>query len=80
MRASWHGTYGNLVILDHTPEIPDKVEDRNSKLNCYIYTLYGHHDGIKVSPNQRVSKGKTIGTVGNTGNAKGMAPTSISRR
>jgi len=39
VRASWHGTYGNLVIIDHTPEIRP---GQDSDLLCHVYTLYGH--------------------------------------
>ena len=74
VRASRHETYGNLVILDHTPEIPDKVANQGSKSYCYVYTLYAHLHSINTALGQRVRQGDIIGTVGNTGNAKGMKP------
>lgn len=66
-----HGSYGGLVIIDHTPDIKP-VEDPS--LRCYIHTLYAHLDSVSVSLGQKVRQGDIIGKVGNTGNAKGMDP------
>lgn len=71
VRASRHGTYGNLVIIDHTPEIK---AGKNSDFLCYVYTLYAHLHGIGTGLGKKVRQGGRIGTVGNTGNAKGMDP------
>lgn len=49
--------YGNLVVLEH----PDGVT-----------SFYAHLNSILVSQGQLVEKGKRIGSVGNTGNARGV--------
>ena len=46
--ASWNGSYGNCVMIDHG--------------NGYV-TLYGHMSSIAVSQGQAVSQGETIGYV-----------------
>lgn len=70
-RASWHVTYESLVILDHTSEISP---GQDPILSCYVYTLYGHLENTSAGLGQMVNQGEVIGTVGNTGNAKGMEP------
>ncbi len=56
-----HDTYGNVIILRH------RGADGN-----YFYTLYGHLDSIEdFDLNETVDAGRTLGTVGNTGNADG---------
>ena len=72
LRASWHGTYGNIVIIDHTPEID---EDQKTGLRCYVYTVYAHLDSAEtVLLGKTVRQGDKVGSVGKTGNATGMDP------
>ena len=72
LRASWHDTYGNIVIIGHTPEID---EDQKTGLRCYVYTVYAHlHCTGSYTPGKTVQQGDNIGSIGNTGNAKGMKP------
>lgn len=53
--ASWYYGYGNAVMIVHN-------------VNGKIYTtLYAHMNSISVSEGQSVTRGQTIGTVGNTG-------------
>lgn len=54
--AEVNGGYGNCVMIDHG--------------NGY-YTLYGHMSSYAVSAGQAVSKGQTVGYVGDTGWATG---------
>ncbi len=54
--AEVNGGYGNCIMIDHG--------------NSY-YTLYGHLSSYAVSAGQTVSKGQTIGYVGDTGWATG---------
>lgn len=56
--AQWFRGYGNLVIIDHE--------------NGY-YTVYAHLAGIGAGVGQRVSRGTTIGTVGDTGSLQGTS-------
>lgn len=57
-----YGGYGNAVIVDH-----GDVGGEN------YFTLYGHmqYPGPNVSVGQTVTKGQTLGPVGNTGNSFG---------
>lgn len=54
--AGWKGSYGYLVVIDHT----------NS-----IQTYYAHCSKLYVSEGQTVSQGETIAAVGTTGNSTG---------
>lgn len=54
--TGYKGMYGNTVIIDHSSN---------------MQTLYAHLNGIHVSPGDRVTSGKIIGTVGNTGRSTG---------
>jgi murein DD-endopeptidase MepM/ murein hydrolase activator NlpD len=54
--AGWKGDYGKMVALDH---------------GYGFRTRYGHMDLIYVRNGQRVKRGTTIGTVGNTGRSTG---------
>lgn len=54
--ASWYGTFGNCVIIDHG----------------YGYkTLYGHMSKILVNEGDSVEKGDVIGLIGSTGFSTG---------
>lgn len=57
--ARYMNGYGNTVIIAHY------VEGR------LITTLYAHMDSLSVSGGQRVSKGQTLGMMGNTGDSFG---------
>ncbi|NMG10291.1 M23 family metallopeptidase [Brasilonema sp. UFV-L1] len=50
--ATEQGTYGNLVIINHSGGLQSR---------------YAHLDSFKVSVGQQVKKGETVGTVGTTG-------------
>lgn len=54
--AGWRGSYGNMVVIDHT----DSVQ-----------TYYAHCSAIYVSPGQTVAQGEVIAAVGSTGNSTG---------
>ena len=55
----WGGGYGNYVILKHNIN------------GATYYTQYSHLSSVKVSKNQSVNQGTTIGCVGNTGESYG---------
>lgn len=55
-KASYSGSFGNLIIISH---------------GNGIETYYSHGNSINVSTGQNVTKGDVIGTVGSTGNATG---------
>ncbi len=55
-RAGKHGSYGNLVEIDHGNEYK---------------TRYGHNDEILVLVGDKVKKGDTIALVGSTGRSTG---------
>ena len=55
-KASYSGSFGNLIIISH---------------GNGIETYYSHCNSISVSTGQNVTKGDVIGTVGSTGNATG---------
>ena len=54
--AGPRGGYGNAVILDH---------------GSGVGTVYAHQSSVAVSPGQSVSRGQTVGYVGQTGLAGG---------
>ncbi|AMP21322.1 hypothetical protein AZF37_09345 [endosymbiont 'TC1' of Trimyema compressum] len=54
--GGWGGGFGTFVVINH---------------GGGLMTLYGHMSSLSVSPGQSVSRGQTIGTVGNTGNSFG---------
>lgn len=54
--SGYNGGYGDMVIIKH---------------NGNIQTVYAHLNSVGVSTGQYVSKGQTIGTVGNTGRSTG---------
>jgi murein DD-endopeptidase MepM/ murein hydrolase activator NlpD len=51
-RSNVQAGYGNYIVIDHSGGFT---------------TRYAHLDEIKVSANQRIKKGSTIGTIGNSG-------------
>ncbi|HUP19754.1 MAG TPA: peptidoglycan DD-metalloendopeptidase family protein [Gemmatimonadota bacterium] len=54
--ADWNGGYGQMIILDH---------------DGGYYSLYAHLDRFAVGIGQRVAKGASVGTVGETGSLVG---------
>ncbi len=56
IKASYYGTYGNCIIIDHG--------------NGYS-TLYAHLNGYNVTVGQQVSQGQVIGSMGSTGYSTG---------
>jgi septal ring factor EnvC (AmiA/AmiB activator) len=54
--ADWFKGYGRLIVVDHGED---------------YYTVYAHAAEILVTVGSRVSKGQTIGLVGNTGSTNG---------
>ncbi|MBS4175214.1 M23 family metallopeptidase [Bacillus sp. FJAT-49736] len=58
VEAGWDsGGYGNMIKIDHR--------------NGYV-TIYGHLSSINVSVGQTVSKGSSIGIMGDTGDSTGI--------
>jgi hypothetical protein len=56
IKKGWQGDYGWMVVIDHG----------------YGYrTAYGHLDSILVGKSERVERGQTIATLGNTGRSTG---------
>lgn len=58
-KKKFKGSYGNLIIIDHTPG--------TNKEKPYLYTLYAHLDSRRVSKGNTVMQGEIIGTSGRTG-------------
>lgn len=56
VRAEWHDSYGNYVLLDHGSDCA---------------TLYAHCSSLAVGAGQSVVKGQVIGYVGTTGYSTG---------
>lgn len=54
--TGWNGGYGNVIKIQHSNG---------------LVTLYAHLQSIKVVKGQRVSRGQTIGLVGNSGRSTG---------
>ncbi len=54
--GGWNGGYGNYVVIEHAGG---------------VQTLYAHMSTDNVSVGETVSRGQTIGTVGNTGQSTG---------
>lgn len=56
MSASYQGSYGNLIIIDH---------------GNGVQSYYAHCNSINVSSGATVTVDTVIGTVGSTGNSTG---------
>ncbi len=54
--ADWYKGYGKLLIIEHA---------------AGLYSLYGNLEQIALTKGDRVSKGQTVGLVGDTGSLKG---------
>ena len=54
--AGWYYGYGNYVRIKHANGLE---------------TTYAHLSAIKVAKGQKVSRGQTVGLIGNTGNSNG---------
>ncbi len=54
--SGYNGGYGDMIIIKHSGN---------------IQTVYAHLNSVGVTTGQYVSKGQTIGTVGNTGRSTG---------
>ncbi len=52
----WNGGYGNYIVISHANG---------------TQTLYGHNEGVWVTPGQYVAQGQAIGSVGSTGRSTG---------
>ena len=52
----WNGGFGNVVKIQH---------------DNGLVTLYAHLQSVKVVAGQKISRGQTIGLIGNTGNSQG---------
>jgi hypothetical protein len=56
IKRGWQGDYGWMVVLDH---------------GHGYQTAYGHLDSILVKKSERVTRGQTIATLGNSGRSTG---------
>jgi murein DD-endopeptidase MepM/ murein hydrolase activator NlpD/SH3-like domain-containing protein len=65
-------TEGTITRVDDTPRGGKVVWLRDAKRGQNLY--YAHLDSQLVVPNTRVLPGDTLGTVGNTGNARTTSP------
>ena len=54
--TGWNGGFGNVVKIQH---------------DNGLVTLYAHLQSVKVVKGQKVSRGQTVGLIGNTGNSGG---------
>ena len=54
--VGWNGGYGNVVKIQHSNG---------------LITVYAHLDSVKVAKGQQVTKGQTVGLIGNTGRSFG---------
>lgn len=55
--GGWNGGYGSYVVVQHSNG---------------MQTLYAHMSNVRVSVGEQVSKGQTIGGMGNTGQSTGV--------
>lgn len=55
--GGWNGGYGSYVVIQHSNG---------------LQTLYAHMSRVNVSIGEQVSKGQTIGAMGNTGQSTGV--------
>ncbi len=54
--TGWNGGFGNVVKIQH---------------DNGLVTLYAHLQSVKVVKGQKISRGQTVGLIGNTGNSQG---------
>lgn len=54
--TGWNGGFGNMVKIQHSNG---------------LVTLYAHLQSVKVVAGQKISRGQTVGLIGNTGNSGG---------
>ena len=54
--SEWNGGYGTVVKIRH---------------DNGLITVYAHLSALKVTKGQRVSRGQTVGLIGNSGNSFG---------